>query len=212
MLLTGCAVLVGLAIGLALPARRHHRSRPRLRWLVLLASGLVLQVVAAGLDGWAPRAVVLVAYGALITFALGNLQVPGTGVLAIGLAMNALVIGVNGSMPVQANALVGAGVLRADELDRVVLQGHRRLEARGDRLTLLDDRIPLPAAGQVVSFGDLVLAVAAADIVANFSRRRRQRPGVHAAPVIDLREEKVRAAKQVRPARVAERVGASIHA
>lgn len=212
MLLTGFAVLVGLAVGLALPARRHHRSKPRLRWLILLAGGLVLQVLAASMVGWWSTAIVLLAYGALIAFALGNLQLPGTGVLSIGLAMNALVIGVNGSMPVHSNALVAAGVVRAEELDRVSLQGHRRLETSSTRLTFLDDRIPVPATGQVVSFGDLVLAVAAADIVANFARRRRQWPGVHAAPVIDLREEKVRAARQVRPARVRARATETIHA
>lgn len=212
MLLTGFAVLVGLAVGLALPARRHHRSRPHLRWPILLASGVVLQVVAAGTSGWVSTAGILLAYGSLIAFALGNLQVPGTGVLAIGLGMNALVIGVNGSMPVHPQGLVAAGVVRSDEITRVSLQGHRRLETGSDRLSFLDDRIPVPATAQVVSFGDLVLAIAAADIVANLARRRRQWPGSHAAPVIDLREETVRAAKQVRPARVPARVPESIHA
>lgn len=215
MILTGVAVLIGLMIGVALPARRQRFARPKLRALPVLALGVVVQVIATGIDGGQGLALVLAAYGALLAFAFSNIHVPGTGILALGLAMNALVIAVNGSMPVHPAALVDAGVITADEVGTVSLSGHRHLEKRDDWLTFLDDRIPLPLGAQVISFGDLVLAVAAADVVAHIARRRRQQPGAHAIRVIDLRHEHEHepphpAPKKgvARPKRVLEEVGA----
>lgn len=184
MLITGVAVLVGLIVGVALPPRPSHVARPVPRWLWLLALGVVAQVSAASIGGRPGLALVLGAYAMLIVFALRNSHVSGTGVLAIGLALNALVVAVNAGMPVHPQSLVDAGVVHGDQLATVGLLGHRHLEA-GDHLMILDDRIPLPPARQVLSFGDLIIAVAAADVVAHVSRRRRRALAV--TPVVDLR-------------------------
>ena len=187
MLITGVAVLVGLVIGVALPARPSRAARPVPRWLWLLGLGVVAQITAASVDGGAGLALVLVAYGVLIAFAAINGHVPGTGVLAIGLALNALVVALNGGMPVHRQSLVDAGVVPADQLGVVQLLGHRHLED-GDRLTIIDDRIPLPPARQVLSFGDLIIAVAAADVVAHVSRRRR-RGAALTRVVVEVRDD-----------------------
>jgi hypothetical protein len=143
-------------------------------------------VSAASIGGRPGLALVLGAYVVLIGFALRNSHVPGTGVLAIGLALNAVVVGVNAGMPVHPQSLVDAGVVHRDQLDTAGLVGHRHLEA-ADHLTILDDRIPLPPARQVLSFGDLIIAVAAGDVVAHVSRRRRRTAAATVAPVVDLR-------------------------
>lgn len=181
MLLAGLAILFGLIVGLVLPPRPHRFARLTMGWLPLLAAGIAGQIVASGVDGRGGRALLLVAYGSLVAFALANLHVPGTGVVAIGLALNALVIALNGGMPVHPQALVDAGVIERGELPTVTLAGHRHLED-ADRLTILDDRVPMPLGRQVVSFGDLILAVGAADVVAHISRRRRRRLAHAAAP------------------------------
>jgi len=196
VLTTGLAVLVGLVVGLSLPVRRNHYARLRPRGLGVFAVGVVAQIVASHVTGRPGFTLLLLAYAALIVFALLNVHIPGAFVLAFGLAMNLAVIAVNVGMPVHPRALVDAGVIRADELPTVSLNGHRHFEGRDDELTFLDDRIPLPIASQALSFGDLVLAFGAADVVAHIVRRRRGQ--VHVPQhMIDLREPR---ATRTRPA------------
>ena len=138
MRFTTVALLVGLAAGLVGGGRLSNIGRRSFRAWPLLAAGVVLQLLpsAASLT-WS--------YLFLLAFALLNLRTPGLGLLAAGLALNALVVAVNGGMPVH-NGDPG-------------LSGKHHAEHTGDRLTWLDDRIPVDPLGEVLSFGDLVLAV-----------------------------------------------------
>lgn len=211
MLLTGVAVLVGLVLGPLLPARRNRFARPQLNAIGLLVVGVAFQLVGSQVTGRPGLALVLLSYAAILRFALRNVHIPGTIVLSIGLLMNATVIAANGAMPVHAEALVDANVVDRSDLDAVSLGGHRHLERMDSRLTFLDDRVPLPIGSRVVSFGDLVLAFAAADIVTHLSRRRRRRPPAHLKVVIDLREPHTQPQPKpepVAPVRVLEEVGA----
>ncbi|MEY2459083.1 MAG: hypothetical protein QOG30_913, partial [Acidimicrobiaceae bacterium] len=81
----------------------------------------------------------------------------------------------NGGMPVSARALVAAKIVNADEVAHVELRGARHLESPFDAITVLGDIIPMRR--QVVSFGDLIIAVATADVVAHLARRQRRRQG-----------------------------------
>jgi hypothetical protein len=208
VLLTGVAVLVGLVLGPLVPARRNRFARPQLHGLLLLVAGVVLQLLGSQISGKPGLALVLFSYAALIGFALRNVHIPGTVVLAIGLLMNVTVIAANGAMPVHRAALIDADVVNRDDVEGVSLTGHRSLERPDSRLTALDDRIPLPIGSRVVSFGDLVLAIATADIVTHMGRRRRRRQP--APPSVDLRVPRPQPQARPKPAvsvRVLEEVG-----
>ena len=166
MLLTVAAVLIGLGIGLALPPRTTRFARPRIRLWPLLAVGVVGQIVANRLTGHGAVVIGLIALSLLIGFAVANLHLTGMGVMAIGLGLNLLVMMMNGGMPVSARAL------RAADVPAGELQGARHLEGSGDELTVLGDIIPF--GGQVVSYGDLIIAVATADVIAHLVRRQRR--------------------------------------
>jgi len=151
----------------------------------LLVVGVVLQVAASRSSGDVAAALAVAGLGILIVFALKNLHVTGMGVLAIGLAANFLVVAVNGGMPVRAKALAAAGLVSREDAKTAVLDGPRHLETADDQLMVLADIIPFSAMNAVVSFGDLIVAVALADVTANIARRQRKRET--SATPIDLR-------------------------
>jgi hypothetical protein len=211
VLLTGVAVLIGLVLGPLLPTRRNRFARPQLHAIGWLVVGVAFQLLGSQVTGKPGLALVLLSYAATFLFALRNIHIPGTIVLSIGLLMNALVIAANGGMPVHGEALVDANVINRDDLPDLRLSGHRHLERVDSELLFLDDRVPLPVGSRVVSFGDLVLAFATADIVTHISRRRRRRPPAHLKVVIDLREPRPQPKPDPKPAaapvRVLEEVG-----
>jgi hypothetical protein len=172
MLVTAVAVFVGIVAGGLQPPVGHRFARPKVKWPALLVTGVALLAVGTRVDGDTGLWSVLVGYAVLLIGGAVNIHLVGMGVLFLGLATNALVIALNGGMPVRMDALVRAGV--AEPGDAVTLSGHRLLEDDESRLSFLDDRIPLPAGGQVISFGDLVLAVGLADATAHITRRRRR--------------------------------------
>jgi hypothetical protein len=180
MLLTGTAVVAGVGIGWLLPHPGNRFSRARLEFLAVLVGGLLLSRLAGHIDGGAGLAVQLASYAALIGFALLNMQLPGTGVLAIGLGLNALVIALNGGMPVRASALVDARLaVSEDRTQFVELRGERHIEEPDDRITFLGDIIPIRPIRQVVSFGDLVLGIGIVTLIVGVLRpppKRKWRP------------------------------------
>lgn len=150
MRFTLVALVIGLAAGRAGGGRLANAGRRAFRAWPLLAAGAVLQLLpsAGGLT---------LSYVCLVAFAALNLRVPGMGVIAVGLALNALVVWVNGGMPVHGG---DPG-----------LSGKHHAEHPGDTLTFLDDRIPVDPLGEVLSFGDMVLAVGLAVTTASLMRR-----------------------------------------
>ncbi len=166
------ALVVGWACGGSLadlgelPLRRRR--------LVLLA---VLAQVAGGLAGGGAYPVGLVGSALLAVAFLGsNRGVRGTGLVGLGLAANALVVALNGAMPVGAPAAARAGVSLSD----VVYGIDRRHELADDdtRLPLLADVVPLPVPRlpQVVSPGDVLVAAGVGQLVVVGMGRGRRRP------------------------------------
>lgn len=150
MRFTTVALVVGLVAGVAAGGRLSNIGRRSFRAWPLVAAGIVLQM--------APTATTLVlSYLCLLAFALVNLRTPGVGLIACGLALNALVVWVNDGMPVH----------NGDP----ALSGKRHAETSDDRLTFLDDRVPVDPLGEVLSFGDLVLAVGLTATTASMVRR-----------------------------------------
>jgi hypothetical protein len=171
------AVLIGLVIGLATGGRLSHLARRSFGAVWLLALGVILQAVTEvfHLPKNADYIAVLVSYGALAAFAIRNLGLTGMGVVAVGLALNIVPIAVNRGMPVRATAIVDAHVARADQIATLGFGGKRHLEGRGDHLTDLGDILPDWVFHEVLSFGDLVMAVGIAAVFANLLRPTRRR-------------------------------------
>lgn len=144
------ALLVGVVGGLAAGGRLNNLGRRPFRATPLLVAGVVLQLLNS------PSALAL-SYACLVVFALLNLRIPGFGLLAFGLALNAAVVSANTGMPVHDGSLA--------------LSGRHHAEGPGDRLTVLDDRLDVPPLGEILSFGDLVLAFGLATAMASLVRR-----------------------------------------
>ena len=88
-------------------------------------------------------------------------------------------VAVNGGMPVRASALEAAGVI--SEGEPVEVDDPRHLETADDPVPVLGDVLPVPLTNEVLSFGDLIVIVGAADAVRELSRRRRAPLAVAAA-------------------------------
>jgi hypothetical protein len=115
----------------------------------------------------------LVSLAALVAFSIANLHLTGMGVMTIGLGLNLFAMLVNGGMTVSPRALVTAGVVPAEDIANVELRGARHLETPYDSIVVLGDIIPM--GHQAVSFGDLIIGVATADVIAHLVRRQRRR-------------------------------------
>ena len=186
MVLIGVALSIGALIGLAAPPNERRFKRPRARLVPLVGAGVLLQVLAGRLDDGAAALVALGGFACLLAFTISNMHLIGMGVLTIGLATNVFVIAINGGMPVRTRALVAAEVIEERQVDGLDLSGPRHVERSSDHLVVLGDIIPVPLVNEVVSFGDLILLVALADVAAHLVRRRRRQDSMSiASPVHD---------------------------
>jgi len=172
------AVVVGVVAGLVRP----HRSRfgePRAVAVVFAAA--ITQVVSTATTG--------VVHGVLLTISvvLGALWIAlqrrhvASVLLAIGVGLNTAVVAANGGMPVDPDALASVG-RRDVDVTRGFLYKH--VPMTGDtRLAWLGDRIPVPIQRNVISVGDVLMAVAiclwVADGVGAWWNDRRSAGPVH---------------------------------
>ena len=177
MTFTVLALVGGTAAGLLSGGRLRHVAGHPLRAAWLLAVGFVLLEASGHLAlGRAATMGALAGYVCLFAFCGRNPTVIGMGIVALGLAANAAMIGVNGGMPVHPGAVVAARIADVDEVAAVDYGPLHHAEHPTDHLSWLDDRIPLPELHQVLSFGDLVLALGVADVMAHLCHPRRRRP------------------------------------
>lgn len=152
----GAAVCIGFLAGGSL----RPFERFRLHWWGVALAGLALQGIplASGVSRPVGSAVLVASYGLLGAFAWVNRRLPAVWLVMIGLALNILVIAVNGGMPVSAAALEVAGA-RAEGLAGTGTLKHH-LMGPGDTLTPLGDVIGIPPPiGAVISIGDVLLYV-----------------------------------------------------
>jgi hypothetical protein len=139
----------------ALPLRRRR----------LVAAALAVQALGAVVGG--PFHAVGLAGSAVLVaaFLAVNRGVRGVGLVALGLGANALVVALNGAMPVSPDAAARAGVT----LDDVAagLDGRHLVADGTTRLPLLGDVVPvlLPLRPEVVSPGDVLVASGLAQLV-----------------------------------------------
>jgi diguanylate cyclase (GGDEF)-like protein len=173
-------MLVSVALGYAAGGRLTNLARARIRWAPLATVGLALQLVLPP-QPW-PLVLLFVSFVVLVAFAVVNRRAPGFRLILVGIALNALVIGVNHGMPVERGALVASG--QQATLHELVHGGGAKhhLAGPGDRLLPLADVIALPQPiGQIVSVGDLftyagVAWLILAGMLGAADRRRRRLP------------------------------------
>lgn len=171
------AIVAGIAIGYARGGRLRSLAEAHVHWWFALVAAVVLQVVAVLTDTDAGVFLLLVSFALIIAFTARNLARAGMGVVLVGVAANALVIGVNDGMPVREEAVIRSGLAGDDEIDDFDFNAKWHLETEDDQLTFLGDIIPVPGAREVLSFGDLIMAVGVADVIVHLMRpavRRRE--------------------------------------
>ncbi len=159
-------VVLVLAGGAALVRGGRPRRITQLRFRRLRALGSATAAQVGALLGglaWAPAYALGLAVSAFFVavFVWHNRRLPGMPVLGLGLLANACVVALNGSMPVSLSAAQRAG-LDAGDLGLAADRQHEPLDA-GTHLPVLGDvlPIPLPLLPQVVSIGDVLIAVGA---------------------------------------------------
>ncbi|HWC14047.1 MAG TPA: DUF5317 domain-containing protein [Actinomycetota bacterium] len=154
-------------------------------WTSLLFVALLVQVTADLWGRFTPAtveaAVLVLTYTAVAFFLALNRHLPGMLIAAVGMSLNAIVIVVNGAMPVSLWAARIAGV----ELEGDLGVKH---EAAGPHtvLSFLADVIPIPLTLQVVSIGDVVMAVGIAILVYRQTLRPLPQPANAADPATTL--------------------------
>jgi hypothetical protein len=168
------AIVAGVLIGLLRGGRVANLGEAAFRLWPLLVLGIVVQGAAAFTgDAGMGVGLILLSYVLLLAFCVLNLRHAGMGVVFVGIALNLVVMGLNGGMPVRREAIVAAGITdSAAEVDDLDFGTKRHLESSRDRLTVLGDIVPVPVAGEVLSFGDLAMSVGVAAVLVNLLRRR----------------------------------------
>ena len=117
-------------------------------------------------------ALLMLSYVFLLAFCLVNLPLRGMGTIAVGVGLNALVIGLNVGMPTRPVGLDAQGHRVEKPIEHTV---KHRPESPDDLLGFLGDKILLPRPfDALISLGDIVLLVGVAELVCCSSHRRRR--------------------------------------
>ncbi len=176
MVVLTVAVLIGVALGGARRPAGAHTARPHVDHIPLLGLGAVLNAAATLLDGSIAAIALAASLAVLIAVAVANRHLTGVAVVGVGLLVNLVSVALNEGMPVRAGALVHAGVVDAEDIATTTLEGPRHLETDADVAGVLGDVLPIPLTHEVMSFGDLIVVLGAADAVRELSRRRASVP------------------------------------
>jgi hypothetical protein len=176
------AITVGVAALLVATTGGSWRRLVHLpiRGSLLFFAGLFLQAGLAVID-FAPDRIettgfglLMLSYVFLLTFCLINLPLRGMGVIAVGIALNTIVIGLNVGMPTRAVGLDERGRRIERPIEQTV---KHRPKSPDDLLGFLGDEILLPRPfDALISIGDIVLAVGVCELAYFGSRTRRRRP------------------------------------
>ena len=182
MILVAVILVLALGAGWLAGGAVGNLARLRLRGTRLIFAALGLQVLLLAVDALGGPAAALgrplmaISLLAVVAFLLANRTLPAVPVILVGFAANALVIVLNGAMPVSPDALAAIGAAA-----EVGAGKHELLDA-ATRLSWLADVIPLAPLRTVVSLGDLVLAAGVGLLVVGQMRRYPPRPGRQLPP------------------------------
>lgn len=171
MLTLAVVVILCLVIALLQGGSLESLAATNFRVPWLLFGSLAVQVAAVvaapeWLEGTPGLAVILGTNLATGVFLWMNRKLAGTGLAALGLVLNVIVISANGAMPVNERSAEVAGIQRS------VSDAGVKHEVMDEDTILpwLGDTVPIPRAGEVLSVGDVVLALGIGRLV--YSRTR----------------------------------------
>src|SRR4051794_40025502 len=184
------ALVGAIAVGYALDGTWSRLTSLRLRWRRLVVAAVIAQSGGAllGILGYGdPRRAYVLGLTAsalcAVLFCARNLRVAGVPLVTLGLLSNALVVALNGAMPVSVSAADRANVPIID-----IATGHdsrHTIATAQTTLRVLGDVIPvsLPVRSEVISPGDVLVAAGLAELVAIGMLRRRHDSDSSAADV-----------------------------
>lgn len=177
MSLVLAVLLAALVLGWAGGGSLGRLGELPLRRPGLVVAALAAQLAGALLGGPFFAGGLLLSAVLLVRFLSRNRGIAGTGLVALGLLANVLVVGVNGAMPVSPDAAARAGVSTQDLLTGA--DARHQLADDGTRLPWLGDvvPVPLPVRPQVISAGDVLVAAGLGQLVVVGMLGRGQ-PGV----------------------------------
>lgn len=166
MSLVVVVLAVALTVGWARGGSLTRLGSLPLRARRLVVAALLIQLVGTLVGGPFHPIGLLLSAGLVVAFLSLNRGIRGTGLVALGLLANALVVVANGAMPVSADAAARAGIGTQDLLTGA--DPRHELEDDATRLAVLGDRIPvpLPLRPEVVSPGDVLVAAGLGQLVA----------------------------------------------
>jgi hypothetical protein len=149
------------------------------RWPWLLFIALAIQVLLDFVEVPKERiddlgfGFLMASYGMLLVFCIVNMRVTGLAIIGVGVALNALVIGLNHGMPTRPmERTTKSGNIVKVPIERDV---KHRPQRDSDRLQFLSDEIvPPDPINEVLSIGDLVIG--AGVVVLCYSGSRRSKP------------------------------------
>lgn len=163
----------GLGIGFAISLLRGIAPRDiflRLRllqvnhWPVLVLGAVLSLAVALDTNMLAGRFALGVSLALLLASCLLNRHITGALIAATGLSANLAVLLLNGYLPVNEAAVVAAGIIDFDGLDRVLLGTARRWADEATIASWLGGAIPLAPLRDVITIGDVVTAAGLANV------------------------------------------------
>ena len=199
------AIAGGVAIAIVLVTRGSLRQLLRLPiqaiWMVVVALGIqiALEFVDFGKDRIDDLGFGLLmgSYALLLAFCFVNLRIPAMWIVACGIALNTLVIGLNEGMPTRDREVTTASGRTVEKpIERSV---KHRPESDDDLLPFLGDQIVIPdPIDEVISVGDIVLGLGIVAVCFLGSRRR-----------IPRAERTARIRQAQRDKREADRAGAA---
>ena len=174
------AIVGGVALVVVLVTRGSFSRLFRLPiqsiWMVLVA--VVIQIFLALIDLPSDRfddvgfVLVMASYAFLLAFCFVNLRISMMWVIGLGIALNALVIGLNQGMPTADNEVTTrSGRTIEEPIERTV---KHRPESDDDLLPFLGDRLRVPGpVDEVISIGDIVIGIGIILLCYQGSRVRR---------------------------------------
>lgn len=147
---------------------------------LLFVTGVFLQAALEFVE-FAPDRIETTGYGLLmlsyvflLAFCFVNLPLRGMAVITVGIALNAVVIGLNQGMPTKPVRLDERGQRVEKPIDQSV---KHRPESPDDLLGFLGDKILLPQpVDALISIGDILLVVGVCEVAYFGSRTKRRRP------------------------------------
>lgn len=175
------AIVIGLVRGGRIEGLSSVSFRGGLAVLVLFVAQLAIRQFIPGLGILSTRALVLswvvVSAGLLVLCAL-NWRIVGVRLLAVGIALNIVVVALNTGMPVGGPLAARFGMVPSAE--SIANRGafYRPVDS-GTIAPLLGDVMPIPAPQplrSLVSIGDVLMFLAVGVLIEGTIRRARYRP------------------------------------